>query len=189
MMESNATLFNTSAESFYNETAVPLHVSYLRLFTILLGVLVMIPTLIVLIIIVKNRKLKAKRTFLIHLFIADFGNVLSCALSSGTIIILYLVGITINYNCSLLYVPGISTSVATRILFLSMNIDRFIHVAFPFSYKSIMTTKVRVTIVCSIWLYALLFPVLSVVRRFTKTVPALGACEVVHQPLPNCYLL
>ena len=78
MMESNITMnsLNGSTENIFNQITVPLYVSYLKLFISLLAMLMMIPTIGVAVVILKDKKLKSKSTFLLNLLAADVATVL-----------------------------------------------------------------------------------------------------------------
>ena len=181
MMESNDTMnsLNGSTENTFNQITVPLYVSYLKLFVSLLAMLMMIPTIGVAVVILKDKKLKSKSTFLLNLLAADVATVLFHWLKNTIFITLYLTGFSIDVNCRLIITPIIVAFMANKLLFIPMSIDRFIHVAFPFKYKRIMTTKVTVITISSIWLFTFLMSVLVGIGRSAETIPALAACKVV----------
>ena len=179
MTESNATMnsSNGSTENIFNQITVPLHVSYYKLLISSLAMFLIIPTISVAVIIFKNKKLRSKKIFLINLLVADVGTVLFGFLKNIVIIILYLTGFSIDVDCRLIHVPIIAAFMAAKLMFIPMSIDQFIHVAFPFKYKRIMTTKVKKIIASFIWLFTISMSVLVVIGMSAETIPALAACS------------
>ena len=142
----------------------------------------MIPTIGVAVVILKDKKLRSKSTFLLNLLAADVATMLFRWLKNTIIITLYLTGFSIDVNCRLINIPIIAAFMATKLLFIPMSIDRFIHVAFPFKYKRIMTTRVTVTTIGFIWLFTFLMSVLVGIGRSAETIPALAACRKFVKP-------
>ena len=139
-MELNATFSNvssnneaSSADSDTEANPNPVLV-YLSLFGLPLGVLmVVVPALTVMIIILKNRKLRRERskTFYVNLLITDMVTTLSQWIISSTIVIRYLLDVP-NVNCTVVTVPLIASMLATNLMFLPVVMDRFFHIALPF---------------------------------------------------------
>jgi len=155
-MDTNSSLFDGSASTNDNSSAaaIPLYLTYLQLVMLLIGTpSVMIPSVMVIVIIVKNRALRTiNNIFLVNLLIADVCLVLYRCLLQSILMIVYIFGIIVDVNCVIALLPTLALVLATKLMFLPLSIDRFIHVAFPFAYKSIMTTKVIVTIIRCLWL-------------------------------------
>ena len=159
MVESDVALFINESSS--NETRItesgteamsvthPL-VTLVILFRLPLGVLlVVVPSLAVIIIILKNRKLREKNSnvFYVNLLIADVLTILVQWIVTSTIIICYLFDLP-NVNCNIVLIPLYTSTFGARLVFLPIVINRFLHVALSFSYKSIVTTK-KVTLTIS----------------------------------------
>ena len=140
---------------------------------------VTIPAVMVIRIILKNAALKTKNNiFLVNLLIADVCIALFRWLFNTTVMIPYLLGFNITINCTTYLVPTLSLVMATKLMFVPLSVDRFIHVAFPFSYKSIMRTKVIAITISSLWLLSIFVPTISVVNHTPTTyIPSLGACR------------
>ena len=184
-MELNFTIFSNKSSS--NETSIskvdieagvhPL-VSYLTLFLVSLGaIFVLIPTLAVIIIVLKNRKLKEKNNniFYVNLLVADVLATLSRWLLTSAIIISYLLNLPI-VNCNVAFFPLYSSLFATRLMFLPVVFDRFLHVACPFSYKSIVTDKMVNWTIAGFWLLALGFSLLKFAVGDYIMLPQYGLC-------------
>ena len=176
MTESNTTMnsSNGSTENTFNQITVHLHVSYYKLLISLLAMFLIIPTISVAVIIFKNKKLRSKKIFLINVLVADVGTVLFGFLNN---IVLYLTGFSIDVDCRLIHMPIIAAFMAAKLMFIPMSIDQFIHVAFPFKYKWIMTTKVKKIIASFIWLFTISMSVHVVIGMSAETIPALAACS------------
>ena len=81
-----------------------------------------------------------------------------------------------NVNCNVVCVPVHASLLGSRLIFLPVVIDRFLYVALPFSYQSVVTTK-RITLtIISLWLLAFFFGILSVVDQEYNLVPRHGIC-------------
>ena len=139
-MELNATFSNVSSN---NETssadsdteAIPNPVLvYLSLFGLPLGVLmVVVPALTVMIIVLKNRKLRreSSKIFYVNLLITDVVTTLSQWIISSTIVIRYLLDVP-NVNYTVVTVLLIASMLATNLMFLPVVMGRFFHIALPF---------------------------------------------------------
>ena len=111
IMESNNTLLSISngtriIESDTEATTHPLATAYLILFGLPLGVLlVVVPALTVIIIVLKNRRLREKNIniFYVNLLIADVLTVLVRWIVTSTIIICYLLDLP-NVNCNVIHI-------------------------------------------------------------------------------------
>ena len=179
--------FNVSIASGDNETsgiesdteAKPNpFLSYLTLFGLPLGVLIVIvPALTVIIIVLKNRKLRKKNNniFYVNLLITDVVAILVRWIISSTIIICYLLGVP-NMNCDAVTVSITTSWYATRLMFLPVVINRFLHIAFPFSYKWMFTTKRIAVIISSLWLLSFVVGLLSLVNQDFTISPESGVC-------------
>ena len=135
---------------------------YLSLFGLPFGVLlVVVPALVVIIIVLKNRKLRAEssKIFYVNLLVSDIVTTLTRCIISSTIIIRYLLDVP-NVNCRVVSMPLIGSQFATDLMFLPVVMDRFLHIACPFSYKRMFTTKRKAVIISGLWLLSIAFGVL-----------------------------
>ena len=199
-MELNTTFFNNVSIASYNETNSTesdtetrphQFLIYLNLFGLPLGVLlVIVPALTVIIIVLKNRKLRKKNNniFYANLLITDVVATLVRWIISSTIIICYLLGVP-NMNCDIVVVPGLASTFATLLMFLPVVIDRFLHVAFPFSYKWMFTTKRIAVIISSLWLLSLVCGLLGLVDQDFTLIPESGVCVTKGPGLPLLRLI
>ena len=181
-MDANNTLFrgNTSIGS-QSDGPVPLYLTYLKMFMLsILVPSVTIPAVMVIRIILKNAVLKTRNNiFLVNLLIADVCIALVRWLLNTTLMIPYLLGFNITINCTIYFVPMLGLVMATKLMFVPLSVDRFVHIAFPFSYKKIMTTKVIAITISSLWLLSIFVSTVSVVNQPPTTyIPSLGACRI-----------
>ena len=178
---------NLSNETSSNETRIietdaeatthPL-VSLMILFVLPFGVLlVVVPSLTVIIIILKNRKLKEihNNIFYVNLLIADVLTILARWIITTTIIICYLLDLP-NINCNIALMPLYTTLFGARLMFVPVVVDRFLYVALTFSYKNIVTTKRVTWTIASLWLLAMAFGIFSVVSQDHNLIPERGMC-------------
>ena len=184
-MELNETFSNVSRDNDTDgiesdtEAKPDSYLMYLSLFGLPLGVLlVVILALAVIIIILKNRKLRKKssKIFYVNVLIADVIAILVRWIISSTIVICYLLGVP-SMNCNMLIVPLSASLFAIDLIFLPVVIERFLHIACPFSYKRMFTSKSIVIIISALWLLALVCGLLSLVGIDYNASPEIGVCE------------
>ena len=193
-MELNETFFgnvsrDNDTDDFESDVEAKLNsfLMYLSLFGWLLGVLmVAVPALVVVIIILKNRKLREKSNniFYANLLITDVVTTIVRWIICSIIVICYLLGVPI-VNCNVLIVPLISALFATDLMFLTVVIDRFLHIAWPFSYKRMVTTKRIAIIIIGLWLQSLACGILSVAGNDYTARPETGVCETKSHGLSS----
>jgi len=144
----------------------------------------LIPAILIICAIAKSKELQKEqqnhRTFLINLLVSDVMFVLVKTTISGTLMILYLLNVTIYINCTAIITITLASSYATKMMFLPLIIDRFINIAFPFDYKRVMTTKVVSIIIGSLWLTALCHSIVISTIHTLLYLPSLGDCIMTN---------
>ena len=184
-MELNGTFFSNvsrdnDTDGIESDTKVKPNsfLMYLSLFGLPLCVLlVTVPALVVIVIILKNRKLREKSNniFYVNVLITDVISILVRWIISSTIVICYLLGVH-NVNCNVIMVFHNASLFAADLMFLPVVIDRFLHIACPFSYKRMFTTKRIAIIISGFWLQALACGTLSLVGQDYIASPESGLC-------------
>ena len=136
-----------------------------------------VPALVVIIIVLKNRKLRAESSeiFYVNLLVSDVVTTLTRCIISSTIIIRYLLDVP-NVNCRVVSMPLIGSQFATDLVFLPVVMDRFLHIACPFSYKRMFTTKRIAVIISGLWLLSIAFGVLGLVGKEISVDAESGTC-------------
>ena len=136
---------------------VPLFVSYLKMIMLLLApFFIGIPSALVIRVIAVEKKLHTKYYFfLVNLLLTDFFGMLINNLVRFAALIIYVSGININLSCIFLETFRVFTTVS-QLLFITLGIDRFVAIAFPCRYRKIMTNKVVIGTVATIWGLAIL---------------------------------
>ena len=175
-MESSTTNFSSPAEI---AAEVPEYLTYLMLFILTVGIpLVIIPALMVIVTVVKSKKMQInKNFFLVNLVLADMGVVLVQWCTNGLLMVLYLLGLTVDANCTLLLTSAIALVIASKLMFLPMCVDRFIHIAFPFTYKRIVTTKAITVTIIALWMVAIFMSYFLIYDQPFEYIPSLGICK------------
>ena len=176
-MELNTTNFSSAAEIAPEE--VPEYLTYLMLLILSAGIpLVIIPALMVIVIVVKNKKMQNnKNFFLVNLVLADMSVVLVKCCTNGLLMILYLLDFTVDADCTLLMMPAIALVIASKLMFLPMCVDRFIHIAFPFSYKQVVTAKAIIITIIALWMVVIFMSYFLVYDKPFEYIPSLGICK------------
>ena len=150
-MALNTTIFSDSGsvDNVVNQTAatVPEYLSYTVLCIVLMSIpVVIVPALWAIVIIVKNKKLQTNNyIFLINLLLADVGLAVVLLCADGLLTVLYLLGVSVDVDCRIIVIPVMIFLISSKLMFIPMCVDRFIHIAVPFSYKRIVTTKAIIT--------------------------------------------
>ena len=184
MMDFNVIFSNVSSNSETNSTECDTEtkshpfLTHLVLLCLPLGVLlVIVPALTVIIIVLKNRKLRreSSKIFYVNLLITDVMATLIRWIISSTIIICYLLDVP-NVNCNIVTMPLIGSMFATRLMFLPVVIDRFLHIACRFSYKRMFTAKRIAVIINSLWLLSLVVGRLGLIGEEYTVRPESGVC-------------
>ena len=179
----NATIFSGSGstENEVDQTAMalPEYVSYIKLCMLLFSIpVVMVPALWAIVIIVKNKKLQTNNNiFLINLLLTDvvFTVVLWC--TEGLLTVLYLLDVNVDPDCRIIMIPLVASWLANKLMFLPTCVDRFIHIAFPFSYKRIVTTKIIMTTIITLWMVIILIITLAYINEPYEYIPSVGVCK------------
>ena len=136
-----------------------------------------VPVMVVIIIVLKNRKLREKSNniFYVNLLITDVVATLIRWVFTSTIIICYLFDVPI-VKCNVAVVPVLVSLFATLLMFLPVVNDRFLHIAFPFSYKRMFTTTRIAVIISSLWLLTVVVGLIGLVDQDITLVSEGGVC-------------
>ena len=149
LMALNTTIFSGSGladnEVDQSTMEIPEYLSYAMLCFVSLSIpMVIIPALYAIVFVVKNTRLQTNNNiFLINLLLTDIGFAVILWSTNGVLTILYLLGINVDPDCNLILIPVMILVVANKLMFIPLCVDRFIHIAYPFSYKRIVTTKLK----------------------------------------------
>ena len=172
--------YNNGTFTFFD---FPLYMSYTKLFIYLVLLpVVFIPTLMVTSAIIKSKELSSKphffsSFFLINLYVGNMmGTLMRCGIGS-ILLIIYVLGVSINYHCIISNAIHLVTN-ASKILFLPLAIDRFLSVAYPFSYKRIMTMQLATGLVLIPWVLSMMLRISALLTITYVYYPPLGDCTI-----------
>ena len=179
----NMTIFS-GLGSAYNvvdqiTTTVPEYLSYTILFAVAISIpVVMVPALLAILIIVKNKELQTNNNiFLINLLLADMGFVVVLWCTYGLLTLLYLLDVKVDPDCRIIMIPNLTLVIASKLMFLPTCVERFIHIAFPFSYKRIVTTKAIIITIITPWMVAIVVATLVYVKTPMEFIQSTGICQ------------
>ena len=168
------------------------YLSYAMLCLMLMSIpMVIVPALRAIVFIIKNNKnskLVAKHNiFLINLLLSDMAVVVVLWCIDGLLTVLYLcgvkvdevLGVNVDEGCRIIIMaPHMVTVLASKLMFVPLCVDRFIHIAIPFRYKKIVTTKAIMTIIITLWMVAILVTTLIIIDSEPFTyIPSIGGCK------------
>ena len=179
----NATIFSGSGsdDNVANQsaTAVPEYLSYTFLCIMLMSIpVVIVPALWAIVIIVKNKKMQTNNNiFLINLLIADVGVAVSLLCVNGLLTVLYLLGVNVNVDCGIEAIPIMTFEIASNLMFIPTCVDRFIHIAVPFHYKRIVTTKAIMATIITLWMIAIVTAMILYINQPFEYIPSVGTCK------------
>ena len=182
-MALNTTIFigSGSANNVVNQTSatVPEYLSYALLCIVLISIpVVVVPALWAIAIIVKNKKLQTNNNiFLINLLLADVGLAVSLLCVDGLLTVLYLLGVNVDVDCGITVIPVITFVIASKLMFIPMCVERFIHIAFPFHYKRIVTTKAIMTTTITLWMVTIATATILYINQLFEYIPSVGGCK------------
>ena len=195
LMELNTAIFSGSGfpDDVANQTAaaVPEYLSYALVCIVFMGVPVaIVPALWAIIIIVENKKLQTNNNiFLINLLIADMGLVVALCCAGGLLTVLYLLGVNVDVDCRIEVIPTMIFLIANKLMFIPTCVDRFIHIAFPFSYKRIVTTKAIMITIITLWMIAIVTATVLYIDEPFEYIPSVGACVPTQTNIPAVLIL
>ena len=196
-MALNTTFFISSGyadnDNVVNQTAfvVPEYISYALLCVMSTSIpMVIIPAFWAIVIIVKNKKLQTNNNiFLINLLLSDVGVVVVLWCTNGCLTVLYLLGVNVDVDCTIEAMIVMISLKANRQMFIPMCVDRFIHIAFPFSYKRIVTTKAIIATTITLWIAAIVIGPLIYINEPLEYIPSVGACKLRQTSIPVLLIL
>ena len=184
-MASNMSIYigSGSADNVVDQTTtvLPEYLSYIMLFIVLMSIpVVIVPALSAIVIIVKNKKLQTNNNiFLTNLLLTDVGIAVVLWCTKGLFSLLYLLGADGDVDCRIILIPTMLFVIANKVMFFPMCVDRFIHIAFPFSYKRIVTTKAVMATMVILWMAVTVYSIsLYIDEPYAYVyVPSLGVCR------------
>ena len=196
-MALNTTIFSGSgsADDVANQTVATVteYLSYTMLCIVLMSIpVVIVPALWAIVITVKNKKLQTNNNiFLINLLITDVGFAVVLLCTNGLLTVFYLLGVNvyIDVDCRITMIPAILFVIANKLMFIPLCVDRFIHIAVPFSYKRIATTKAIMTTIITLWMAAIVTPAILYINQPFEYIPSVGGCKPTQTNIPFLLIL
>ena len=196
-MALNTTFFIGSGyadnDSVVNQSAVvvPEYTSYALLCVMSTSIpMVIIPAFWAIVIIVKNKKLQTNNNiFLINLLLSDVGLVVALWCTNGRLTVLYLLGVNVDVDCTIEAAPIMISLIGNKLMFIPTCVDRFIHIAFPFSYKRIVTTKAIIATTITLWIAAIVIGPLIYINKPFDYIPSVGTCKLRQTSIPVTLIL
>ena len=194
-MALNTTIFigSGSADNVVNQTSatVPEYLSYALLCIVLISIpVVVVPALWAIAIIVKNKKLQTNNNiFLINLLLADVGFAVVLLCVDGLLTVLYLLGVNVDVDCRITMTLIMTFVIANKLMFIPTCVDRFIHIAFPFRYKRIITTKAIMTTIITLWMVTIVTSTILCINMPFEYIPSVGRCKPTQSNIPILLIL
>ena len=132
------------------------YATYFKMSILFLGTpIVIIIASLIIYIIMKNERLQTKNNyFLMNLLVSDILLVFTNCSINGMLIIMYLFDVDIDVNCIMIVTLTLIPALANKLCFLPVVIDRLLFVALPFDYKLVVTNKLVVITISTLWLVA-----------------------------------
>ena len=163
-----------------------------QLFVVSMSIpVVIIPSVLAIVIIVKNTRLQTNNNFfLIKLLFTDIGIAVVLCCYNGLLTVLYLLGVNVDVDCRIILMPAMTLVIANKLMFIPMCVDRFIHIAFPFSYKRIVTTKAIKITIMTLWMVAIVVSISLFIEPYPfDYIPSLGICRRNQLNIPALLIL
>ena len=86
-------------------------------------------------------------------------------------------------------IPIMIFVISSKLMFIPTCVDRFIHVAFPFSYKRIVTTKAIMTTIITLWMVGIVVTTFLYINQQFEYIPSVGGCKPTQTNLPLLLIL
>ena len=193
-MALNTTIFSGSgsADNEFEQAAseVPEYASYVLLCVYLLSIpVVIVPASLAIVIIVKNKKLQTNgNIFLINLLLTDVGIALTFC-TNGLLTVLYLLGVNVDPPCNLILTSFMLNVFANKLMFIPMCVDQFIHIAFPFSYKRIVTTKAIKATIITLWIAVIVISISLYINELLEYITSVSICKPTQTNIPSMLIM
>ena len=147
---------------------------------------VIVPAVLAIIIILKNKKLQTNNNiFLINLLLTDIGFAVVLWCKNGLLTVLYLLGVNVDVDYGItMLILYVTLLIVNKLMFIPTCVERFIHIAFPFSYKRTVTKKAVITTIITLWMLVIVIVTLMYALgtlsdlSHVEYIPSLG---VYHQ--------
>ena len=155
----------TSNDASDDIIELPIAVSYLiLLFRILSTVFVTVIGIAVSVVVIKEKdQFKGRQVLLIvNLMVSGIVSAVNATIQSSIMIISYIAGVDDPIRCDILFVT-LSTFHVNAFAFLVMGIDKFVAIAFPLRYISIVTDRLVYMMIFASWGISV---ITSVIRLF-----------------------
>ena len=89
----------------------------------------------------------------------------------GLFTVLYLLGVNVDVDCRIIMIPITTFVIGSKLMFIPTCVDHFIHSAFPFRYKPIVTTK---AIIITLWMVAIVTVTILCINQSLEYIPSTG---------------
>ena len=109
--------------------------------------------------------------------------------ANGVLTVLYLLGVNVDVDCRIEMTPIMTFLIANKLMFIPTCVDRFIHIAFPFSYKRIVTTKAVMTTIITLWMITIVSATIICIDQPFEYVPSVGGCKPSQTSIPLLMIL
>ena len=90
----------------------------------------------------------------------------------------------VDVDCTIETTPIMISLIANKLMFIPTCVDRFIHIAFPFSYKRIVTTKAIIATIITLWIAAIMTGSLIHINKQFDYIPSVGTCKPRQTNIP-----
>ena len=151
---------------------------------------VIVPAVSAIVIILKDKKLRTNNNiFLINLLLTDVGFAALLWCTNGLLTVLHLLGVHVDADCNLVLIPVRILVIANKLMFIPTCVERFIHIALPFSYKRIVTTKAIMTTIITLWMVAIVVTTFIFINDPFEYIPSLGVCKPTQADIPGLLIL
>ena len=147
---------------------------------------VIVSALPAIVIIIKNKKLQTNNNlFLVNLLLSDVGLAVVLWCTEGLLTDLYLLDVSVDVDCRITVILIMTFIIANQLMFIPMCVNWFIHIAFLFSYKHIVTTKTIMTTIITLWMVAIAISPSIYINDFFDYISSMGMCQWKQTNIPQ----
>ncbi|XP_065887412.1 melatonin receptor type 1A-like [Dysidea avara] len=186
-MEANTTMSNRPKELDIYNVIYPLWAVYLKMFLLLLSAsLMVISSLMVICVVLKNKKLRNINNLLIvnllivNLLVSDLMFIVVHFSFNMYLTSVYVFGLEMDDFCNVVSPVMWLLSRVITMMVVPLAVYRVVSVLRPYSYKRIMTKKRIIAMIIMLWVFAVLVTVGIAANYRLVFVPSLAACAVTN---------
>ena len=100
------------------------------------------------------------------------------------LMMIYLLNVNVDVDCRIEVIPAMIFVIANKLMYIPTCVDHFIHIAFPFSNKRIVTTKAIITTLITLWMITIVTATTICINQPFEYIPSVSCCKPTQTNVP-----